>query len=135
MPGLRISMQTKAQKIYLYAIYKLGQNGNAVRSADVARIVGVSKPSTVSMLQKLADDGYITKEPYREIELTKKGIKAANELYTPMVIVCDFLKNAVGTSNEKADKDAIIMVSQLSDETLDKFVDFAIKSKDLLNKK
>ena len=87
------------------------------------------------MLQKLADDGYITKEPYREIELTKKGIKAANELYTPMVIVCDFLKNAVGTSDEKADKDAIIMVSQLSDETLDKFVDFAIKNKDLLNKK
>ena len=128
-------MQTKAQKIYLYAIYKLRQNGNAVRSADVARIVRVSKPSTVSMLQKLADDGYITKEPYREIELTKKGIKAANELYTPMVIVCDFLKNAVGTSDEKADKDAIIMVSQLSDETLDKFVDFAIKSKDLLNKK
>ena len=128
-------MQTKAQKIYLYVIYKLGQNGNAVRSADVARIVGVSKPSTVSMLQKLADDGYITKEPYREIELTKKEIKAANELYTPMVIVCDFLKNAVGTSDENADKDAIIMVSQLSDETLDKFVDFAIKSKDLLNKK
>ncbi|HOF69356.1 MAG TPA: hypothetical protein PLF24_07820, partial [Ruminococcus sp.] len=59
----------------------------------------------------------------------------ANELYTPMVIVCDFLKNAVGTSDENTDKDAIIMVSQLSDETLDKFVDFAIKSKDLLNKK
>ena len=52
-----------------------------------------------------------------------------------MVIVCDFLKNAVGTSDEKADKDAIIMVSQLSDETLDKFMDFAIKNKDLLNKK
>ena len=86
-------MLTGAQKLYLYAIYKLGQEGKSIRSAEVAKIVGVSKPSTVRMTQKLIDDGYIIKEPYREIALTEKGVRAANELYTPCVIMHDFLKN------------------------------------------
>ena len=57
-------MLTYSQKKYLFAIYKLGQNGKDVRSAEVAKIVGVSKASTVSMTQKLCDSGYIDKEHY-----------------------------------------------------------------------
>ena len=55
-------MLTRSQKMYLYSIYMLGQNGNAVRSADVARLVGVSKPSTVKMVQKLVDEQYTNRE-------------------------------------------------------------------------
>lgn len=47
-------MLTYSQKKYLFAIYKLGQSGNIVKSADVAKIVGVSKASTVTMTQKSA---------------------------------------------------------------------------------
>ena len=89
-------MLTHSQKKYLFAIYKLGQNGRPVKSADVAKIVGVSKASTVKMTQKLTEEGYIVKEPYMEISITQKGIKAANELYTPSVILCDFLAESVG---------------------------------------
>lgn len=122
-------MLTRSQKTYLYAIYSLGQNGNTVRSADVAKIVGVSKPSTVKMLQKLVDEEYILKEPYKEIALTEKGIKAANELYTPSVILRDFLLNTIGVSEESADYDAVIMVSQMTDETLEKLVQYALDRK------
>ena len=55
-------MLTHSQKKYLFAIYKLGQNGRPVKSADVAKIVGVSKASTVKMTQKLTEEGYIVKE-------------------------------------------------------------------------
>lgn len=119
-------MLTRSQKTYLYAIYSLGQNGNTVRSADVAKIVGVSKPSTVKMVQRLVDEEYILKEPYKEIALTQKGIRAANELYTPSVILRDFLINTIGVSEESADYDAVIMVSQMTDETLEKLVRFAL---------
>ena len=54
-------MLTHSQKKYLFAIYKLGQNGRPVKSADVAKIVGVSKASTVKMTQKLTEEGYIVK--------------------------------------------------------------------------
>ena len=34
---------TYSQKKYLFAIYKLGQNGEEVKSSEVAKLVGVSK--------------------------------------------------------------------------------------------
>ena len=79
-------MLTKSQKRYLFAIYRLGQNGRPVKSTEVASVLGVTKASTVKMTQKLIDEGYIIKEPYREITLTSEGIKAANELYTPIFL-------------------------------------------------
>lgn len=119
-------MLTGAQKLYLYAIYKLGQEGKSIRSAEVAKIVGVSKPSTVRMTQKLIDDGYIIKEPYHEIALTEKGVRAANELYTPCVIMHDFLKNTIGVSEESADVDAIVLASQLTEETCSKLTEYVL---------
>lgn len=122
-------MLTHSQKKYLFAIYKLGQNGRPVKSADVAKIVGVSKASTVKMTQKLTEEGYIVKEPYMEISITHKGIKAANELYTPSVILCDFLAESVGVDESTADADAVAMVSHLSEGTVEKLVKFALEHK------
>lgn len=122
-------MLTHSQKKYLFAIYKLGQNGRPVKSADVAKIVGVSKASTVKMTQKLTEEGYIVKEPYMEISITQKGIKVANELYTPSVILCDFLAESVGVDESTADADAVAMVSHLSEGTVEKLVKFALEHK------
>lgn len=119
-------MLTRSQKKYLFAIYSLGRNGNSVRSADVARIVGVSKPSTVKMLQKLVDEQYINKEAYGVITLTEKGITTANELYTSSVIVQHFLQNEVGFSKNAAEDDAVTIITQLSEESIEKLVLYAL---------
>lgn len=121
-------MLTKSQKRYLFAIYRLGQNGRPVKSTEVASVLGVTKASTVKMTQKLIDEGYIIKEPYREITLTSEGIKAANELYTPSVILQDFLENRVGVERKNAENDSVAIVSQISDDALDKLVSFALQS-------
>ena len=39
-------MLTKSQKRYLFAIYRLGQNGRSVKSTEVASVLGVTKAST-----------------------------------------------------------------------------------------
>ena len=109
-------MLTKSQKRYLFAIYRLGQNGRPVKSTEVASVLGVTKASTVKMTQKLIDEGYIIKEPYREITLTSEGIKAANELYTPSVILQDFLENRVGVERKNAENDSVAIVSEISDD-------------------
>ena len=74
-------------------------------------------------------EGYIVKEPYMEISITQKGIKAANELYTPSVILCDFLAESVGVDESTADADAVAMVSHLSEGTVEKLVKFALEHK------
>lgn len=119
-------MLTYAQKKYLFAIYRLGQNGSVVSSSDVSRLVGVSKASTVKMTQRLIDDGYILKEPYGKISLTDSGIKAASSLFTSSVVLCDFLHKRVGIDEQEADRDAVKIVAELSEESLDKFVRFAL---------
>lgn len=119
-------MLTYAQKKYLFAIYRLGQNGSVVSSSDVSRLVGVSKASTVKMTQRLSDEGYILKEPYGKISLTDAGIKAASSLFTSSVVLCDFLHNKVGIDESEADRDAVKIVAELSERSLDKLVGYVL---------
>ena len=117
---------TQSQKKYLFAIYSLGQDGRSVKSTEVSKLLGVSKASTVKMTQKLIDEGYIKKEPYREIELTPKGIQAANELYTSSVILRDFLERKVKISSRNAENDSVSIISQISGEAVEKLVGFIL---------
>ena len=119
-------MLTYAQKKYLFAIYRLGMNGPGISSSDVSRLVGVSKASTVKMTQRLSDEGYILKEPYGKISLTVSGIKAASSLFTSSVILCDFLHKQVGIDQQEADQDAVKIVAQVSEKSVEKLVKFAL---------
>ena len=119
-------MLTYAQTKYLFAIYRLGMNGPVISSSDVSRLVGVSKASTVKMTQRLSDEGYILKEPYGKISLTESGIKAASSLFTSSVILCDFLHKQVGIDQQEADQDAVKIVAQVSEKSVEKLVKFAL---------
>lgn len=119
-------MLTYSQKKYLFAIYKLGQNGNEVKSADVAKIVGVSKASTASMMQKLNEDGYIKKEYYGHIGLTETGIKEANSIFTKWIIINDFFRNSLGTDEITSDSDAVAIVTHISESTADKLTSYIL---------
>lgn len=118
-------MISQAQKRYLFAIYMLGFQGKKIKSTEVAKVLGVTKSSTVKMTAKLIEDGYIIKEPYREIRLTDKGVKAANDMFTPGIILKDFLVNSVGIDENSAREDSIAIVTHLSDSSLVKLTEFA----------
>ncbi|HCJ42203.1 metal-dependent transcriptional regulator [uncultured Ruminococcus sp.] len=119
-------MLTKSQKKYLFAIYLLGQDGGSVKSTSVSDFLNVSKASTVKMTQKLIEEAYIIKEPYREIRLTQKGIREANKLFTPSVILQNFLTSTVGVSAEKAREASVVIASELDEETLEKLVAYSL---------
>jgi DtxR family Mn-dependent transcriptional regulator len=119
-------MLTYAQKKYLFAIYRLGNKGGMISSSDISRLVGVTKASTVKMTQRLTDEGYILKEPYGKIVLTDEGAKAASSLFTSSLILCDFLRNKVGIDENNADSDAVKIVTQVSEDTVDKLVKYAL---------
>ena len=119
-------MLTYAQKKCLFAIYRLGMNGSVISSSDVSRLVVVTKASTVKMTQRLSDEGYILKEPYGKISLTESGIRAASSLFTSSVILCDFLHKQVGIDQQEADQDAVKIVAQVSEKSVEKLVKFAL---------
>ena len=117
---------TYAQKKYLFAIYKLGQNGGAVKSTDVAKIVGVSKASTAIMTEKLVESGFIEKEHYGRIALTESGIKAANQIYTNCVIIRDFLENTLGLDDNTADEDAVQISVHASEKAVNRLSEYIL---------
>lgn len=122
-----MSELTYSQKKYLFAIYKLGQNGNVIKSSDVASLVGVSKASTAAMTERLAEGGFIEKEYYGRIVLTESGIKAANSIYTNCVIIQDYLENTIGLDGETADYDAAQIVIHVSEKTSERLADYLLK--------
>lgn len=122
-------MLTCSQKKYLFAIYYLSQNKLTVRLSELSSFLGVSKASSVKMTAKLTQNGYIIKEPYREIILTEKGIKAANELFTQYIIIHDFLFSVIGSDEIKAETDAVGVISALSKETIDKLIHYILNNK------
>lgn len=123
-----ISSPTYTQKKYLFAIYRLGQNGGEVRTTDVAKIVGVSKASTTAMTARLSESGFIEKSHYGRITLTERGLKEANSIFTSCLIIQDFLEKKLNIPTEQADADAVQIVRGTSELTASRFVDYILSN-------
>ena len=119
-------MLTEQQKKYLITIYLLGQNGDRVRTTDIADYLHVAKASAVKMCKKLIDEELIIKEPYRQIALTQKGVSEANGLFTPCVILQDFFTSKVGIAPKKAGEASMMISSVLDEETMEKLVNYVL---------
>lgn len=123
----KVNGLTYSQKKYLFAIYKLGQNGEEVKSSEVAKLVGVSKASTAAMVAKLCECGYIRKEHYGQIALTESGVKAANSIFTSCIIIRDFLENNLHLDEKTADADAVKIVIHASENTVNSLAEYLLK--------
>ena len=62
---------------YLLVIDRLSEEGGAVSSVEVARALGVKKPSVTRMLETLQEKGLAEKERYGKIALTPAGAETA----------------------------------------------------------
>lgn len=62
---------------YLKAILKLMDENGRVNVSALSEALGVSKPSTSSMVKKLHEQGLVRYEKYRPLEMTEKGRKQA----------------------------------------------------------
>ena len=71
---------SQAHLRYLLAIGELAREKPNVSSAQVARELGVSRPSVTRMLSILAEKDLVTKERYGKITLTETGAVLARRL-------------------------------------------------------
>ena len=66
---------------FLEAILVLYKKFGSVRSVDIARHMGVSKPSVCHAVNVLCDGGFLTKDDKHFISLTEEGRKVAEKIY------------------------------------------------------
>ena len=108
----------ESQEMYLEVIYNIDQKNEAIRSIDIAKELGYSKPSVSRAINKLKKDGLIDQEPYGHITMTDAGRKLAEKIKNKHIYLTEYLCLSLGLSRELAEKDACRMEHVVSKETM-----------------
>ena len=103
---------------YLETIMILSEKGK-VRSIDVAKLMGVSKPSVNKAVNNLKERGLITQETYGDIHLTQAGTTMAQTIFHRHKSIRRFLVEVLNVSADTAEKDACRIEHIISDETFE----------------
>src|SRR5438046_5568826 len=68
---------TPSVEDYLKVIYHLSNQGGFAATSDIAAMLDVSPPSVSGMVKRLSETGLIEHVPYRGVQLTSQGRRAA----------------------------------------------------------
>jgi DtxR family Mn-dependent transcriptional regulator len=68
---------TRSVEDYLKAIYHLSNQGGFASTSDIAAMLEVAPPSVSGMVKRLSETGLIEHVPYRGVQLTAQGRRAA----------------------------------------------------------
>ena len=90
---------------------------------DIAHHLGIAQATANKTIQRLQNQGYINREPYRSIFLTLKGQKIASKSKIKHNIVFQFLLN-LGLDSNTAEIDSEGIEHHVSEKTLKKMEKF-----------
>src|SRR5207249_8946410 len=68
---------TRSVEDYLKVIYHLSSQGGFASTRDIAGVLRVAPPSVSGMVKRLSETGLIEHVPYRGVQLTAQGRRAA----------------------------------------------------------
>ena len=113
---------------YLETIYMLSLHSSEVRSIDVARHLGYSKPSVSVAMKRLRENGYVNMDYNNLLTLTESGLAIARSIYERHQVISGYLIS-IGVSEETALKDACRIEHVLSEETFHKIKEIFYQSR------
>lgn len=120
---------TGALKEYLEAIYTLSRQQASVRTTDIALKLGISKPSVHRAVNSLKNAGLVFHKPYGDIVLTPSGMLYGKQVYSRHTQIKRFLISVLNISGEDADKEALLIEHNLSQNTVDRMVSYMDEAK------
>lgn len=104
---------------YLEVILNLEQKNGVVRSIDIARELGFSKPSISRAMRILKEAGYVSQAPYGDVSLTEAGREKAKSIYERHQLITEFLIKSLGLDCVTAEQDACRIEHIISRKTMD----------------
>ena len=117
---VRDAHRTENTEDYLEIIADLLNTSGEARIVDIANRLDIAQATANKTVQRLQNQGYVKKEPYRSIFLTLKGQEIASISKKRHIIVLTFLKN-LGLDMKTAEADAEGIEHHVSDKTLKKW--------------
>ena len=114
---------------YLEAVLMLQKKNGIVRSVDLARHMGFSKPSISHAVGVLKNGGFLTVDDDGFLHLTAIGREIAEKIYERHRFFTEQLV-AAGVDQETAEQDACRIEHAISDESFQKLKDALWKDGD-----
>ena len=124
---VRDAHKTENTEDYLEIIADLLNTKGEARIVDIASKLDIAQATANKTIQRLQNQGFVKKEPYRSIFLTLKGQEVASVSKKKHIIVLTFLKN-LGLDARTAEADAEGIEHHVSDKTLKKMEQFNKKN-------
>ena len=108
---------------YLELIAELLNRKGEARIVDIAQKLDIAQATANKTIQRLQNQGFVKREPYRSIFLTLKGQKIASRSKKRHNIVLNFLLN-LGLDLRTAETDSEGIEHHVSEKTLKKMEKF-----------
>ena len=124
---VRDAHKTENTEDYLEIIADLLNAKGEARIVDIANKLDIAQATANKTIQRLQNQGFVKKEPYRSIFLTLKGQEVASVSKKRHIIVLTFLKN-LGLDARTAEADSEGIEHHVSDKTLKKMEQFNKKN-------
>ena len=113
-----MKIPTTAREDYLKALLVLEKRLGNVHSVDVARYLGISRPSVCHAVSNLSKKGFLKMSKDFHLHLTKEGREIAEKTYERHRFFTDRLV-AIGVDLETAEEDACRLEHAISDKSFE----------------
>ena len=120
---VRNAHKTENTEDYLELISELLTSKGEARIVDIAKQLDIAQATANKTIQRLQNQGFIKREPYRSVFLTVKGQMIASKSKKRHNIVLRFLLN-LGLDQKTASADAEGIEHHVSEKTLKKMEKF-----------
>lgn len=120
-------MRKKTTEDYLLSIYlvyeRLSDKAEGVKASEIARLLGISKPSVSEAVEKLKEMKLVKAKPYGNIFFTQKGLREVRRLVHARRVVEVFLSEFLGLKGNELLEETHKMEHALSEKTIRKLDD------------
>lgn len=106
---------TRSVEDYLKAIYRLSPDGQPASTSQIAGLLELSAPSVSGMIKRLSEQGFLEHVPYKGVQLTPEGRRAALRMLRRHRLIEAYLVEYLGYSWDTVHEEAERLEHAVSD--------------------
>ncbi len=111
---------TRSVEDYLKAIYQLSPEGRPASTSEIANLLALSPPSVTGMVKRLSEHGLLEHIPYRGVQLTDEGRRAALRMVRRHRLIEAYLVEFLGYSWDTVHEEAERLEHAVSDTMVER---------------
>lgn len=114
------SQLSRSTEDYLKAIYQLEARTGAAQTSAIADELDIAPPSVTGMVKRLSESGLLEHTPYRGVQLTAAGRRAALRMVRRHRILETYLTTKLGYGWDSVHEEAERLEHAVSDELIER---------------